>query len=50
MFIRDCFIFRVLISAVKKDHINLKLHFFNNCFNDEHCKHCKETLAPSPAS
>jgi len=26
---------RVLIPAVKKDFINLKLHFFNNCFDDE---------------
>ena len=28
-----------MISAVKKEHINLKLHFFNNCFNNELCKH-----------
>lgn len=27
---------RVLIPAVKKEFINLKLHFFNNCFNDEY--------------
>jgi calcium-independent phospholipase A2 len=32
------------VSAVKKDHINLKLHFFNNCFNDDHHKHCKKAL------
>lgn len=30
---------RVLIPAVKKEHINLKVHFFNNCFQDEFCKH-----------
>jgi len=29
------FTFRVLIPAVRKDFINLKLHFFNNCFGDE---------------
>ena len=29
---------RVLVSAVKKDHINLKLQYFNNCFGDEYCK------------
>lgn len=36
-------VFRVLVSAVKKDHINLKLHFFNNCFNDDLHKHCEKT-------
>ena len=29
---------------MKKDHINLKLHFFNNCFNDDHCKHCEHLI------
>lgn len=27
---------RVLIPAVKKEYVNLKIHFFNNCFNDEY--------------
>ena len=30
------------MSAVKKEHINLKLCFFNNCFGDEFCKHRKD--------
>lgn len=39
---------RVLVSAVKKEHINLKLHFFNNCFNDDHCKHCEYCRIQAP--
>ena len=35
---------RVLVSAVKKEHINLKLCFFNNCFGDDFCKHRKKQL------
>ena len=34
------------MSAVNKATTNLKLTFFNNCFNDEHSKHklCQQDL------